>query len=113
MPSRSRAKPPPAPAAPDPAAEAPAAADCAACAEGEEPSFRKIWDKIEPGARVVRGVYSIYKTAEGGMHIAYRPEGAYEDQHLPVPPPMMAMMLAASEGKGPLGRFRALVGGLG
>lgn len=78
-----------------------------------EPTFREVWDQIEPGARMVRGVYSIYKTADGGMHIAYRPEGAYEDQHLPVPPAMMAMMIAASEGKGPLGRFRALVGGLG
>jgi hypothetical protein len=76
-----------------------------------EPTFREVWDHIEPGARMVRGVYSIYKTAEGGMHIAYRPEGTDEDQHRPVPPAMMAMMLAASEGKGPLGRFRALVGG--
>jgi hypothetical protein len=77
-----------------------------------EPTFREVWDEIAPGARVVKGVYSIYKTEEGGMHIAYRPDGSEEDQHLPVPPAMMAMMLAASEGKGPLGRFRALVGGL-
>lgn len=96
--------------APDPVPVGPPEADGAE--EATEPTFREIWDQIEPGARMVRGVYSIYKTAEGGMHIAYRPEGTYEDQHLPVPPAMMAMMLAASEGKGPLGRFRALVGGL-
>jgi hypothetical protein len=80
----------------------------------EEPelSFAQIWDSIEPGSRMSRGVYSIYKTEEGGMHIAYRPEGAEEDCHLPVPPPLMGMMIAASEGKGPFGRLRAAAAGM-
>jgi hypothetical protein len=80
-------------------------------AEPEE-SFAQIWEGIEPGARMSKGVYSIYKTAEGGMHIAYRPDGAGEDSHLPVPPPLMAAMIAASEGKGPLGRLRAAAAGM-
>jgi len=80
----------------------------AAAGEEPEPTFAELWDQIEPGARMSRGVYSIYKTAEGGMHIAYRPEGLDEDQHMPLPPAMMAMMIAASEGKGPLGRLRAM-----
>ena len=95
--------------APDPVPAGPPEADGAE--EAPEPTFREVWDQIEPGARMVRGVYSIYKTAEGGMHIAYRPEGAGEDSHLPVPPAMVAMMVAASDGKGPLGRMRALVTG--
>jgi hypothetical protein len=78
--------------------------------EAEEPevSFGQLWEAFEPGQRVSKGIYSIYKTAEGGMHISYRPEGAEEDQHLPIPAPMVAMMTAAAEGKGPLGRLRAI-----
>ena len=81
-------------------------------AEEPEPTFAEIWDQIEPGSRMSRGVYSIYKTPEGGMHIAYRPEGTDEDCHMPVPPPMIAMMIAASEGKGPFGRLRAIAAGM-
>lgn len=77
-----------------------------------EPSFAQIWDAIEPGSRMGKGVYSIYKTEDGGMHIAYRPEGAGEDAHLPLPPALIGMMIAASEGKGPLGRMRALASGM-
>lgn len=77
-------------------------------AEEPEATFAQLWDDIEPGARMSKGVYSIYKTTEGGMHISYRPEGTEEDQHLPVPPALMSMMIAASEGKGPLGRLRAM-----
>ena len=76
-----------------------------------EPTFAQIWDTMAPGSRLSKGVYSIYKTPEGGLHIAYRPEGAEEDSHLPVPPAMVAMMVAAAEGKGPFGRIRAMVGG--
>jgi hypothetical protein len=74
-------------------------------------TFAQLWDGLEPGSRLSKGVYSIYKTLAGGLHIAYRPEGAGEDSHLPVPPAMVAMMVAASDGKGPLGRMRALVTG--
>lgn len=76
--------------------------------EDDEKSFGDLWEGIDPDSRVSRGVYSIYKTATGGMHIAYRPDGADEDNHLPIPAPMVSMMIAASEGKGPLGRMKAL-----
>jgi hypothetical protein len=76
--------------------------------EGTEPTFAGLWDALEPGQRASRGIYSIYKTGDGGMHISYRPEGMDEDQHMPVPAMMMQMMIAATEGKGPLGRLRAL-----
>ncbi len=77
-------------------------------AEEAEPSFAEVWESFEPGQRVARGHYSIYKAVDGGMHIAYRPEGAAEDAHLPIPAAMVAMMTAAAEGKGPLGRLRAV-----
>lgn len=73
-----------------------------------DPTFAELWDQVEPGSRMSKGIYSIYKTEAGGLHIAYRPDGTDEDQHMPLPPAMVAMMIAASEGKGPLGRLRAL-----
>jgi hypothetical protein len=86
---------------------APAAA--AAAPEPEETqSFAELWDSFEPGARVSKGSYSIYKTGDGGMHIAYRAEGAGEDGHMPIPAMMLQMMIAATEGKGPLGRLKAV-----
>lgn len=89
--------------------KAKAAAPAAPADEVAEPSFADFWDSLEPGSRLSKGVYSVYKTPEGGLHIAYRRDGDTEDSHLPVPAPMVAMMVAASEGKGPLGRMRALV----
>lgn len=76
----------------------------------EEPSqtFAELWDSFEPGKRVSKGVYSIYKTPDGGMHISYRPEGAGEDAHMPIPAMMLQMMIAATEGKGPLGRLKSV-----
>ena len=73
----------------------------------EEPAqtFAQVWDGLESG-RISHGEYSVYKTPEGGLHIAYRPEGMEEDQHLPLPAMVVQMMIAASEGKGPLGRLR-------
>jgi hypothetical protein len=76
--------------------------------ETPEPTFAQLWEAVEPGTRTSKGVYSIYKTPEGGMHIAYRPEDTQEDQHFEVPAPLMAMMTAAVEGRGPLGRLRAM-----
>lgn len=76
----------------------------------EEPSqsFAQLWDTFDPGSRVSKGSYSIYKTDDGGMHIAYRPEGAEEDGHMPIPAMMLQMMIAATEGKGPLGRLKSV-----
>lgn len=77
-------------------------------AEPADPTIAEIWDEYEPGSRISKGIYSIWKTAEGGMHIAYRPEDAEEDAHLPIPAAMVQMMIAASQGKGPFGRLQAL-----
>lgn len=77
----------------------------------EEMTVAQVWAGVEPGAKMSGGIYSIYKTVEGGMHIAYRPDGTEEDQHLPLPAPMVAMMFAAAEGKGRLGRLKAMAAG--
>lgn len=79
--------------------------------EEPDPTIAEMWDAHEPGTRVSKGVYSIYKTEDGGMHISYRAEDADEDGHLPVPAMMLQMMFAATEGKGPLGRMKAFVMG--
>lgn len=76
-------------------------------AGGEEPGFAQVWAEAKPG-RLSKGVYSVYKTEEGGLHVSFRPEGAEEDSHLPVPPALLAVMTAATEGKGPFGKMRAL-----
>jgi hypothetical protein len=77
-------------------------------AEAPDPTFAELWDSVEPGSMTSEGVYSIFKTPEGGMHIAYRPAGYAEDQHFELPGAMMGMMIAAQEGKGPLGRLKAI-----
>lgn len=56
-----------------------------------------------------KGQYSLYRSPDGGMHLAYRAEGMDEDGHLVVPPAMVRMGMAAAEGKGPFGRLRALL----
>jgi hypothetical protein len=71
-------------------------------------TLAEMWEKCEPGQRVSHGVYSIYKTQDGGMHVSYRADGTDEDAHLPIPGPLMQMMLAGAEGKGPMGRIRAM-----
>lgn len=73
-----------------------------------EQSLAELWATIPADSRAVKGVYSVWKDASGGMVIVFRPEGAEEDSHLPIPAPMIAMMMAASEGKGPLARFKAM-----
>lgn len=72
----------------------------------DDPGFREVWESLPAGSRASKGLYSVYKTPEGGLHIAFRPDGADKDQHLEIPGKMMLMMIAASEGKGPLGMLR-------
>jgi len=71
------------------------------------------WEACTAGERVAKGVFSIWKAEDGGLHISYRPDGAEEDSHLPVPATLLQMVFAAAEGRGPLGRLRALAVGLG
>ena len=76
--------------------------------EEPEQTFAQVWDACEPGSRLSKGLYSVYKTDDGGLHIAYRPDDAEEDSHMPIPAMMMSMLVAATEGKGPLGRMKAM-----
>ena len=76
--------------------------------EPDAAALAEQWEAFAPGSRVAKGVYSIYKTPEGGMHLSYRPDEAEEDQHLPLPPQLLQMMFSAATGKGPLGRLGAL-----
>jgi hypothetical protein len=60
-----------------------------------------------------RGTYAIYGTPKGGMVVSYRVEGATEDGHLDVPPPLvsMARRMAAGEqgmGGGLMARFMGM-----
>lgn len=80
--------------------------------QGPDVTIADFWAAVEPGARMSKGVYSIYKTTEGGMHISYRPDGTETDCHLPVPPALVAMMMSAAEGRGPLARLRAVAGAM-
>jgi len=57
-----------------------------------------------------RGQYGLYRAPDGGMHLAYRPDGAEEDLHLVVPAAMVRMAEAAAAGQGPFARMRALIG---
>jgi len=54
------------------------------------------------------GSYALYHTPAGGIHLVYRPFGAEEDQHLDVPPFVIAMARKAAGG-GDLGPLGALL----
>lgn len=75
----------------------------------DDPSFAEVWDALQSGQRASKGIYSVYKTPDAGLHIAFRPDGTEEDQHLEIPAAMMKMLIAASEGKGPLGMLRGMM----
>lgn len=74
-------------------------------------SLFETWDSYRPGQKVVHGVFSLYKASDGGLHIAFRPDGAGEDQHIPIPPGLLRMARMAMEGRGPFGRVAAMMAG--
>lgn len=79
---------------------------------GTDPmNFAEAWNSIKPGEKAGAGKYSVYRTHDDSLLISYRPDGTDEDQHLEIPSKLMGLMIAASEGKGPLARMRALMGG--
>lgn len=82
-----------------------------AAQQDQDPSFAEVWASLQSGQRTSKGIYSVYKTTEDGLHIAFRPDGEAEDQHLEIPGTMMKMLIAASEGKGPLGMLRGMMRG--
>lgn len=65
----------------------------------------------DPGPELLmRGTFSLYRTPEGGLHIAFRPVNGEEDQHLPIPPALVKMAMAAQSGKGPFGHMAKMFG---
>lgn len=54
----------------------------------------------EPG-ELGAGRYRLYKTPEGGLHLAYRPDHLGTDCHMPIPPHLLSLLRVMS--KGPLG----------
>ena len=47
----------------------------------------------------IRGKFALFDTADGGLHIAYRPEGDEEDQHFEIPGHVLKVAKMLSEGK--------------
>jgi hypothetical protein len=62
----------------------------------------ELLDQAEPG-KLLAGRFSVYKTDDGGMHLAYRIDGQGEDGHLPVPAAIIKLALSAAGGRGPMG----------
>jgi hypothetical protein len=46
-----------------------------------------------------RGNYALWENPDGGLHLVYRPDGAEEDMHMPIPAPLIALSRRAAEGK--------------
>ena len=82
-------------------------------AEGpDSAALAELLQSAEPGL-MTRGRFSIYKTEDGGLHIAYQLDGQAEDGHLPVPGGIVRMALAAMTGKGPMAMLLGKLGGGG
>lgn len=65
-------------------------------AETEEPATKP------PGPAVVsEGRYTVFETSSGGRHIAYRPDGDEEDQHLDIPAAIVSIARGVMEGGEP------------
>lgn len=63
-----------------------------------------------PAGRLFKGQFSLYKTEDGGLHLAYRLDGAEQDGHLPVPAAVLRIGFAAAAGRGPLAMLAKLAG---
>lgn len=60
---------------------------------------------------LMNGKFSLYETPEGGMHIAYDPEGDTETRHLEIPAMVVKMARMSAEGKlNPLQAFKMMTG---
>lgn len=52
-----------------------------------------------PPELLSRGQYSLYSTADGGAHLAYRPDGQDEDSHQPIPASVWQLLGKAMRGE--------------
>lgn len=60
---------------------------------------------------LMNGKFSLYETPEGGLHIAYSPDGEEETKHLEIPAMVVRMARMSAEGKlNPLQAFRMMAG---
>lgn len=57
-----------------------------------------------------RGKYALFATPEGGLHLAYRPDGVDQDGHLPIPPGLLRLALAKDAGLGGIAQIKSLFG---
>lgn len=61
---------------------------------------------------VSRGMYSLYVTPQGGLHLAFRHEGDGEDRHMPIPAAVVKLATQAQNGTGPMAMLRHLIPGV-
>jgi hypothetical protein len=62
---------------------------------------------------LMNGKFSLYETPEGGLHVAYVPDGDQDDEpkHLEIPAMVVKMAKASAEGKlSPLAMMRQMMG---
>lgn len=57
---------------------------------------------------LVKGIFSIYETPQGGVHIALRLDGEDEDRHMDFPRAMVKMASMAGGGIDPLAKLRGM-----
>ena len=81
----------------------PAQATAGPGADAEQAGLEGIFDQLQqlPAGELGAGRYRLYKTAEGGLHLVYRPDHLGTDQHLPLPPAIMTAVRLMS--RGPIG----------
>jgi hypothetical protein len=59
---------------------------------------------------MMRGIFSLYETPEGGYKLVYRVNGEDQDRpHIDLPPGMVRMAKMMGEGNG---KIRSIVGGM-
>lgn len=67
----------------------------------------------EPAAPVpaMQGTFALFHHPSGGMHLSFRAEGAEEDQHISIPPMVVALAAKAMAGErmNPLTMAKALM----
>lgn len=59
--------------------------------------------KADAPVPFMRGVFALYDTPDGGIHLAFRPDDASEDQHQQIPAHIVNLARAAMENGGSLG----------
>lgn len=67
-----------------------------------------------PPTPFLKGLFSMYHTPDGGIHISYRPEGAEEDEHIQIPAPVVMLATQMEAGQRPsMRQMMKMMAGLG